>query len=133
MTSSKLLLISFFITSFVFAGVARIEQMALNIANVNPIHLSFGRVTVIEFPCKVKKVNLGLSESFKVVIDETTQKEIAVSMSGDREHPSNMIVRCDNYQLVFDLIPNKKDHISVLKITSFFENRIDTNKPSKTY
>lgn len=118
----KKIVFSFFLTTTCFGSVSRIAEKSLNISMVNPIYLSFGRVSLVELPCEVKRIDLGLSESFKVSLDEKSKNEVTVSMIGEIKHPSNMLIRCDQYLLVFDLIPSKKIHQANLKVTSLYDN-----------
>lgn len=118
----KKVVFSLLLSTNVFASVSRMEEKAINIASVNPVYLSFGRAALLEFPCEVKKVTLGLTESYRVFLDKNAKKELAISMVGEVKHPSNMLVRCDRYLLVFDLIPSEKVHQANLRITNLYEN-----------
>lgn len=119
----KKLVFSILISVNAFAGISRIAEKPLNIAEVTPIYLSFGRASMLSLPCEIKKYSIGLPDGYKVEIDQKTKRELTITMSGDTPHPSNLLVTCDVYLLVFDLVPNKRSHQASLKVTNLYENR----------
>lgn len=127
----KNLVFSLLFCSQVYSSVSRIAEKPLNIADVNPIHLTFGRISILNLPCDIRKYSVGLPESYKVEIEESTKRELSISMLGKDNHPSNLLVTCGEYLLVFDLIPSKRTHQASLRVTNLYENKRTTKSKRK--
>ena len=133
MKSMSLVLISLFtVTSF---ARDRISDLNAKRYQPNPIYLSTGLVSILNFPCEVEMVIVGNEVDAKALISPSDKKIVIVIISRVSAQATNLVAKCQNRKkhFVFDLVPSRTNHQDVVYIntTGFVISKAELMDQSK--
>ena len=132
----KLLSLSFsflviFFTPFVFSKKgSRIGSLLFDHSKVYTLELHVGRVSLIHFPCLIKKATLGSPQDITAAPSLKDKKELFLWLKTEKAKPTNLIVNCVKNTFVFDIKPSKFNHQDYLNIVLSFE-KPELKNPAK--
>jgi hypothetical protein len=102
--------------SVAYALTARIESKYVNIGESSKIYLKPGLTSVLEFPYPILEVRIGNPNELKVIISQVSPRELTVYFKNSRSTATNLIVKSDRKNYVFDVIPSNSNHQDYIKI-----------------
>lgn len=101
-------------------GPARISSGLLNLAEVHKIYLAHGLAAVVQLPYPITEVKVGSPEDVQVQISKTLPSELTLVLKREASRGTNLIARCGSRTFVFDLIPSKKTHQDLVRISGSY-------------
>ncbi|MBC7429998.1 MAG: hypothetical protein H7336_15395 [Bacteriovorax sp.] len=105
------------LVSVCFASTARIESKYVNIGESSKIYLRPGLITVLELPHPILEVRIGNPNDLKVVISGVSPRELTLYFKNSHANITNLIVKSDRKNYVFDVIPSSRTHQDYIKIS----------------
>jgi hypothetical protein len=104
--------------SLSFAEPLRVSALSVTPYEVVKISVAPGLVSVLRFPKPIDEVRVGNPQDVKVLISERLPTELTVYLTNSNAKASNLIVRAQDKDFVFDIIPSKTNHQDLVKIKS---------------
>lgn len=114
-----------FLNKSIFA-LERIENKSLNRLKANKIYMSYGRSTVIIFPCNVVSFSDGPTNDIKGQLNERNSQMIEIWYSTQNPLPQELKAFCKEESYVFDIIPNQEIHQSIFEVSRSYKSRHST-------
>lgn len=106
-------------------AVDRIAEVVIDRSKPFPIYMNPGRTTTIDLPCSASYALAGTYNDLKAEIGPDKDSSIVLWLTSHASTSTNLVVRCDDRVIVFDVIPsriNHQDYLKVLKISSGSRN-----------
>jgi hypothetical protein len=107
-------------TMSAFAAPARISARLADLGEVHKIYLAQGLASVVQLPYPVTEARVGSPDDIQVQVSKTLPSELTLILKRTGAQPTNLIVRCGTRTLVFDLIPSKKTHQDLVRISGSY-------------
>ncbi len=105
-------------------AIERIAEVNLDRSRPFPINMHPGRTTTIDLPCAISYVMAGAYNDLKAEIGPDKDSSVVLWLTSHTSSPTNLVVRCDDRILVFDVIPSRNNHQDYLKVKKI------TDKPA---
>ncbi len=94
----------------------RISSFIFDTSKPFVIHIKPGLTSIVQFPCEISEVQMGLKRSLKVEVSKVNKRDLILSAQSTLSPPTNVIVRCGERLFVFDILLNKQFHEDIIKI-----------------
>jgi len=102
------------------ATPSRISSSVMDLGEVHRIFVAQGLASVIQLPYPITEVKVGSPEDVQIQISKTLPSELSLILKRLLPQPTNMIVRCGTRTFVFDLIPSRKTHQDLVRISGSY-------------
>jgi hypothetical protein len=109
-----------FASALASASPGRISSRFANLGEVHKIFLAQGLASVVQLPYPITEVKTGSPEDIQVQISKTLPSELTLILKRSNAQPTNLIARCGSRSFVFDLIPSKKTHQDLVRISGSY-------------
>ena len=109
----------------------RIGSLLFDHSKVYTIKLHIGRVSLVHFPCFIKKATLGSPQDVTATVSLKNKGELFLWLKNEKAKPTNLIVVCEKNTFVFDIKPSKFNHQDYLNIVLSFQKPALKNRTKK--
>ncbi len=108
------------VSEFAHAAPARISSGLVNLGEVHKIYLAQGLASIIQLPYPITEAKVGSPDDVQVQISKTLPSELTLVLRRAGAQPTNLIARCGSRTFVFDLIPSRKTHQDLVRISGSY-------------
>ncbi len=98
----------------------RISSQLADLGEVHKLYLAQGLASVVQLPYPITEVKLGNPDDIQAVISKTLPSEVTLILKRSTVQPTNLIIRCGVRTFVFDVIPSKKTHQDLVRISGSY-------------
>ncbi|MCC6817509.1 MAG: hypothetical protein IT245_01280 [Bacteroidia bacterium] len=105
-------------------AIERIAEVNLDRSKPFTINMHPGRTTTIDLPCAISYAMAGAYNDLKAEIGPDKDSSLVLWLTSHASSPTNLVVRCDERVLVFDIIPSRNNHQDYLKIKKITEKPV---------
>jgi hypothetical protein len=98
----------------------RIMETFADLGDVHRIFLAPGLASVLQLPYPVTEAKIGSPDQVQAVISKTLPSELTLTLKTSSAQPTNLIVRCGSRTFVFDIIPSRRTHQDLIRISGAY-------------
>jgi hypothetical protein len=119
----------------------RITSRLVDLGEVHKIFVAQGLAAVVQLPYPITEVKVGSPDDVHTQISKTLPSELTLILKKAGAPPTNLIVRCGLRTFVFDLIPSRKTHQDLVRISGTYggpapeelgATLLDSSEPRRT-
>ena len=99
---------------------SRISSRLADLGEVHKIFLAQGLAAVIQLPYPITEVKVGNPDDVQAIISKTLPSELTLLLKRSGAKPTNLIVSCGSRTFVIDLIPSRKTHQDLVRISGSY-------------
>jgi len=99
---------------------SRISSRLANLGEVHKIFLAQGLASIVQLPYPVTEAKVGNPDEVQVQVSKTLPSELTLVLRQAGAQPTNLIVRCGARTFVMDLIPSRKTHQDLVRISGSY-------------
>lgn len=85
------------------------------------IHMNPGKTTTLDLPCAVSYALPGAFNDLKIEIGPDKDSSLVLWLTSTASSPTNLVIRCDEKVVVFDVLPNRQVHQDYIHIKKIFD------------
>jgi len=112
-----------FLLSTLVLATNRIDSYGINQLEAQKIYVSFGRSSVLIFPCNVVSFSDGPTKDIQALLNDRNSKMIEVWFTKNNPEPQELKVFCQEERFVFDIIPSSTTHQSIMEVSRSFRSK----------
>lgn len=101
----------------------RIDSISINEYQPQEIKMVYGRSTVIILPCNVVSYSDGPTRDIEAILDERNSQRMEVWFTKNSPEPQELKVFCQDKNFVFDILPNQREHRSIVEVPRSYKSR----------